>query len=96
MVPDHEEKRVAALELVSAAARITDSVMQTFGIQLLNNADQVCQAILNSENISQDEKANLLSLMENMIKSPFRRQIGRLKSASRSFDDAKQKINSLS
>src|SRR4051812_42748507 len=90
------QRKEAAAELVTAAAKVTESVMNTFSIQLLNNADQVCQAISKNQTIPKTVRDELLSLMENMIKSPFRRQIGRMRSAVRSFDEAKLKINSLS
>lgn len=88
-------RREAAAELVTAASSLTESVMSTFGIQLLNNADQLCQAISKHKEIPNGVQRDLISLVENMIKSPFRRQIGRLRVAVRSFDEAKQKIDLL-
>jgi len=87
--------KTAVQELVRAGLHVTENIRLTFENQILNNADQICQCLQASRSLPSNEKDQLLSLVENMIRAPLRRQMGRLKSAIRSLEEADKKINSL-
>lgn len=84
----------ASIELINGAVQTVESIYQTFNFQLLGNADQL-QKTIRESSLPEAEKNDLCSLVENMIKSPFRRQVGRLRAMSHSLTNLKKQIENI-
>lgn len=76
-----------AAKLIEDAILTINSVINSVNYQVLGNADGLHENIKDS-----DERATLKILVENMVKKPFRRQVGRLKQVKRLLIEAKSKL----
>lgn len=72
--------------LVDDAINAMDSLVNTFNYQILGNADGL------HEEVSPNEQEKLKFVVETMIKKPFRRQVGRMRSLKKLLVVIKDKI----
>ena len=88
-----EELKKAEQSLSTVKSRIQDcaktleSIVNALNFQLLGNIDTLSDAgnLCNGNGEIDQEKVKLLS--ENLIKKPFRRQVGRLKGVKRILEE---------
>lgn len=73
-------------DTIDSQVKTLDSIINALNFQLLGNVD----AISESSSLSEDRET-LKTLCENMIKKPFRRQVGRLKGVRRILQELSTK-----
>ena len=82
-----EHKPQKAEDHLNDALNTVESIINCINFQVLGNADGL------HENVTDPaEKAALKTLVESMIKKPFRRQVGRLKQVNRLIREAQSKL----
>lgn len=86
--PDRKDKpKQGPKELIDDVRHTLDTVIKSLNVQVLGNADGLHEIISNEK-----EKKELKILVENMIKRPFRRQVGRLKQINRLLIEAQNRL----
>ena len=88
--PAHQEPvRQDAGVLLNDAIASVDSIINAFNYQVLGNADGLHEVVSDL-----DEQARLKYTVETMIKKPFRRQVGRMRSLQRLLAEVQKKLPS--
>ncbi len=80
----HNKKLVDINGLLDDAKTSVVSILGAFTFQILGNSDTL------HESVSEPEQAAMKLLVENMVKKPFRRQIGRLKNLNRLLEETQR------
>jgi hypothetical protein len=74
-------------QILETQVRSVDRTIGVFGIQLLNNADEL-QRLIGEQDFPAETKKQLLDAVEILLKRPLRRELGRLRGCYHSLYEA--------